>query len=241
MRSGTHWSMPSTVEMSYGCHRPDSVPHCPNISQRAMWPTATGSNARSKPSAAPTSRSTLSGTTGAASMSSIWRCIAPSWCAVGPPTSSVCSTRTTSGPRPPRSGGPRKGRAAGREHARGHSGRPNRAVVGHAADRHRQIDGAGSGSGDGKGNPAAVPLGGRPRRYGTDRRRAGARTCPSGLSLRATGDPYVGSEEIRRRAAQQAGAHTEVLDGLGHWWMTQDPVRGAAALTSFWASVTESR
>ena len=67
-----------------------------------------------------------------------------------------------------------------------------------------------------------------------------ARARP-GLSLLATGDPYVGSEEIRRRAAQQAGAHTEVLDGLGHWWMTQDPGRGAAALTSFWAPGAESR
>ncbi|CAJ1501817.1 alpha/beta fold hydrolase [[Mycobacterium] kokjensenii] len=63
-----------------------------------------------------------------------------------------------------------------------------------------------------------------------------ARTRP-GLSLLATGDPYVGSDEIRRRAAQQAGARTEVLDGLGHWWMTDDPVRGAEALTRFWASL----
>ncbi|BBY32671.1 alpha/beta hydrolase [Mycolicibacter minnesotensis] len=58
-----------------------------------------------------------------------------------------------------------------------------------------------------------------------------------GLSLLATDDPYVGSESIRRRCAQQAGARTAELEGLGHWWMTQDPVRGAAALTSFWRSV----
>jgi pimeloyl-ACP methyl ester carboxylesterase len=55
-----------------------------------------------------------------------------------------------------------------------------------------------------------------------------------GLSLLATEDPYVGSDEIRRRAADRAGARTEVLDGLGHWWMLQDPARGAAALTGFW-------
>ena len=54
-----------------------------------------------------------------------------------------------------------------------------------------------------------------------------------GLSLLATEDPYIGSDEIRRRAADRAGARTEVLDGLGHWWMVQDPARGAAALTSF--------
>jgi pimeloyl-ACP methyl ester carboxylesterase len=58
-----------------------------------------------------------------------------------------------------------------------------------------------------------------------------------GLSILATDDPYIGSEETRRRAADRAGARTEVLDGLGHWWMVQDPARGAAALTSFWSSL----
>jgi pimeloyl-ACP methyl ester carboxylesterase len=55
-----------------------------------------------------------------------------------------------------------------------------------------------------------------------------------GLSLLATEDHYVGSEKLRRRAADRAGARTEVLDGLGHWWMCQDPARGAAVLTRFW-------
>jgi pimeloyl-ACP methyl ester carboxylesterase len=58
-----------------------------------------------------------------------------------------------------------------------------------------------------------------------------------GLSLLATEDPYVGSDAIRRRAAERAAANTEVLDGLGHWWMLQDPARGAAALTRFWATL----
>jgi pimeloyl-ACP methyl ester carboxylesterase len=58
-----------------------------------------------------------------------------------------------------------------------------------------------------------------------------------GLSLLATEDPYVGSDEMRRQAADRAGARTEVLDGLGHWWMVQDPARGAAALTRFWAEL----
>jgi pimeloyl-ACP methyl ester carboxylesterase len=55
-----------------------------------------------------------------------------------------------------------------------------------------------------------------------------------GLSLLATEDPYIGSDELRRRAADRAGAHTEVLEDLGHWWMVQDPARGAAALSRFW-------
>lgn len=60
---------------------------------------------------------------------------------------------------------------------------------------------------------------------------AASRPC---LSILATEDPYVGSDEMRRRAAQRAGARTEVLEGLGHWWMVQDPARGAEILTRFW-------
>jgi pimeloyl-ACP methyl ester carboxylesterase len=58
-----------------------------------------------------------------------------------------------------------------------------------------------------------------------------------GLSLLATEDPYIGSVEIRHRAADRAGARTEVLEGLGHWWMAQEPARGAAALASFWEAL----
>lgn len=58
-----------------------------------------------------------------------------------------------------------------------------------------------------------------------------------GLSLLATGDPYVGSDEIRHRTAERAGARTEVLEGLGHWWMTDDPAQAAAALARFWESL----
>ncbi|MGH3522106.1 MAG: alpha/beta fold hydrolase, partial [Mycobacterium sp.] len=59
-----------------------------------------------------------------------------------------------------------------------------------------------------------------------------------GLSLLATEDHYVGSGDLRRRAADRAGARTEVLDELGHWWMVQDPARGATALAWFWDSLT---
>lgn len=58
-----------------------------------------------------------------------------------------------------------------------------------------------------------------------------------GLSLLATDDPYIGSDDVRRRAAARAGAETAVLEGLGHWWMVQDPARGAAALSGFWSSL----
>jgi pimeloyl-ACP methyl ester carboxylesterase len=59
----------------------------------------------------------------------------------------------------------------------------------------------------------------------------------AGLSLSASEDPFVGTDEMRRRAADRAGARTEVLDGLGHWWMVEDPVAGAAVLTRFWESL----
>lgn len=58
-----------------------------------------------------------------------------------------------------------------------------------------------------------------------------------GLSLLATEDPYIGSAEVRRRAAERAGARTEVLEGLGHWWMVQDPEQAAEALARFWDSL----
>lgn len=39
---------------------------------------------------------------------------------------------------------------------------------------------------------------------------------------------------MRRRAAERAGARTEVLQGLGHWWMVQNPAIGAEVRTRFW-------
>lgn len=58
-----------------------------------------------------------------------------------------------------------------------------------------------------------------------------------GLALLPTEDHQVGTDEQRRRSADRAGARTQVLQGLGHWWMTQDPERGAEALHEFWDSL----
>jgi pimeloyl-ACP methyl ester carboxylesterase len=55
-----------------------------------------------------------------------------------------------------------------------------------------------------------------------------------GLSILATADPFVGQSDHRLRAAERAGARSEVFDGLGHWWMVEDPARAAAALRRFW-------
>jgi pimeloyl-ACP methyl ester carboxylesterase len=38
-------------------------------------------------------------------------------------------------------------------------------------------------------------------------------------------------------AAEAAGAPTQRLDGLAHWWMLEDPARGAKVLEDFWATL----
>jgi pimeloyl-ACP methyl ester carboxylesterase len=53
------------------------------------------------------------------------------------------------------------------------------------------------------------------------------------LVINATEDGYVGGPELAHRNAERFGAQEVVLDGLGHWWMLQDPARGAAALAGF--------
>ena len=58
-----------------------------------------------------------------------------------------------------------------------------------------------------------------------------------GLVLIATEDPYVGGEVLARRTAERCGAEVAVLEGLGHWWMLEDPSRGAAVLAKFFASL----
>ncbi len=50
-----------------------------------------------------------------------------------------------------------------------------------------------------------------------------------GVVVVATGDS-LGSPERTTEAAERAGARVEVLDGVGHWWMLQDPDQGAEML-----------
>ncbi len=40
-----------------------------------------------------------------------------------------------------------------------------------------------------------------------------------------------------RRSAEKSGARVTELSGLGHWWMLQDPLRGAQVLEGFWGSI----
>lgn len=57
-----------------------------------------------------------------------------------------------------------------------------------------------------------------------------------GLAILATEDHFVGTEAMHRESAAAAGARVAALEGLGHWWMLQDPARAAEALERFWAS-----
>jgi hypothetical protein len=65
-----------------------------------------------------------------------------------------------------------------------------------------------------------------------------AASARPGLVLIPTEDPFTGGEARARWAAERAGAQVAMLQGVGHWWMMQDPRRGAEALSQFWSSVT---
>ncbi len=58
-----------------------------------------------------------------------------------------------------------------------------------------------------------------------------------GLVVIASDDHYVGDESLATASAERAGAEVAKLDGVGHWWMCQDPARGARTLEHFWASL----
>jgi pimeloyl-ACP methyl ester carboxylesterase len=71
--------------------------------------------------------------------------------------------------------------------------------------------------------------------WGQDAEAAAARP---GLVLAAAEDPFTGGTDMAREMAERMGARFERLDGLGHWWMLQDPGRGARVLEEFWATVS---
>lgn len=63
-----------------------------------------------------------------------------------------------------------------------------------------------------------------------------AAAASPGLVLSASEDDMTGSEAIRQRVGDRAGARVGHLHGLGHWWMLQDPTRAVALLDDFWST-----
>ena len=57
-----------------------------------------------------------------------------------------------------------------------------------------------------------------------------------GLGVIAPEDGLANPERSEAAAAR-AGATVHRLDGLAHWWMLEDPARGARMLEDFWSSV----
>jgi pimeloyl-ACP methyl ester carboxylesterase len=57
-----------------------------------------------------------------------------------------------------------------------------------------------------------------------------------GLVVVPTEDPFL-SGDSAAPSAHRAGAPVVKLEGIGHWWMLQDPGRGAQVLEDFWASL----
>lgn len=64
----------------------------------------------------------------------------------------------------------------------------------------------------------------------------GAADCP-GLVIIPTEDIYTGGEARHRWVAERTDAQAVVLEGLGHWWLVEDPAAGARELRRFWSSI----
>ena len=58
-----------------------------------------------------------------------------------------------------------------------------------------------------------------------------------GFAIVPSEDPFL-AEQSARKGAATAGAQIIELNGLGHWWMLQDPARGADVLREAWTSVS---
>jgi pimeloyl-ACP methyl ester carboxylesterase len=69
------------------------------------------------------------------------------------------------------------------------------------------------------------------------RDRLPAASARPGLILIPTADEFTGGETLHRWAAQHTDAQLAVLEGLGHWWMLENPTVGAKALARFWSTI----
>ncbi|GAB3996250.1 alpha/beta fold hydrolase [Nocardioides marmoraquaticus] len=63
-------------------------------------------------------------------------------------------------------------------------------------------------------------------------------TTRRGLILHASDDDMTGTKAMCHDVADASGAEVATLDGVGHWWMVQDPDQAAYALGAFWDRLT---
>lgn len=56
-----------------------------------------------------------------------------------------------------------------------------------------------------------------------------------GLAVIASEDPFSAAGQATE-VAERLGLDVRTLDGLGHWWMVEDPARGAELLRDFWSA-----
>lgn len=59
-----------------------------------------------------------------------------------------------------------------------------------------------------------------------------------GLVVMPGADPY-GAQTLAREVAVELGAEARALDGLGHFWMLEDPGRAADLLNGFWRALED--
>lgn len=57
---------------------------------------------------------------------------------------------------------------------------------------------------------------------------------PPGLILIAEKDTYPGTIDMALHTADRMGASSKQLDGVGHWWMCEDPASAARHLLNHW-------
>ena len=68
--------------------------------------------------------------------------------------------------------------------------------------------------------------------WGNDAEAAAARR---GMVIINSEDPFVGTRSMAEEMGHRMGATIDIHEGLGHFWMMQDPNRGATTLERFWA------
>jgi pimeloyl-ACP methyl ester carboxylesterase len=66
---------------------------------------------------------------------------------------------------------------------------------------------------------------------------AQAATARPGMAMINTADPFVNHQSLGEEMGRRMGAHVEIMQDIGHWWMMQDAQHGAEVLERFWSTL----